>query len=327
MTRAIAVAAERWPLERPFRISRGVKTAAEVVVVTVREDGVEGRGEGVPYPRYGESVEGVTAEIRALEQAVAEGLDRRALQDALAPGAARNALDCALWDLEAKRARRPAWALAGIAEPQPMVTAQTIGIDTAAEMGERARALASAPLIKVKLDREDVHARMRAVRDGAPRARLVVDPNEAWSVDELRAHVPMLAGLGVEMIEQPIAADDDAALEGFRSPVPLCADEACHTAADVPSLASRYAMVNVKLDKSGGLTAALELVRAASAAGLGIMVGCMVGTSLAMAPALLVAQAASVVDLDGPLLLRADRKPGLRYAGGIVHPPCAAVWG
>ncbi len=327
MSATLAVTTERWPLERPFRISRGVKREAVVVVATVSDGVHSGRGESVPYPRYGESAQSVVATLDALAGALAGGLDRSELAERAPPGAARNALDCALWDLEAKRAGRPAWDLAGLAKPAPLLTAETIGIDTPAAMGARAAELAAAPLLKIKLDGEAVAERVRAVHEAAPAARLVVDPNEGWTFAALRRHAPVLAALGVEMIEQPLPAGEDDALAGYRSPVMLCADESCHVAADVPALLGRYSMVNVKLDKTGGLSGALELRAAAEAAGMELMVGCMVGTSLAMAPAVLVAQGARIVDLDGPLILAQDRVPGLRYAAGSVYPPPPELWG
>ncbi len=327
MSATLTVTTERWPLERPFRISRGVKREAHVVVATVGEGEHVGRSESVPYPRYGESADGVVAALEALADDVAGGLERSALAERLPAGAARNALDCALWDLEAKRAGRPAWALAGLTEPVPVLTAETIGIDAPAAMGARAAELEGARLLKIKLDGEAVPERVRAVREAAPEARLVVDPNEGWTFADLERLAPELASLGVEMIEQPLPASDDEALAGYSCPVALCADESCHVADDVPALRGRYAMVNVKLDKAGGLTGALALREAAAAAGMGLMVGCMVGTSLAMAPALLVAQGARVVDLDGPLLLDRDREPGLRYEAAEVWPAAPDLWG
>jgi L-alanine-DL-glutamate epimerase-like enolase superfamily enzyme len=327
MARALRVRGERWPLRRAFTISRGTKTVAEVVVAEIEEDGVVGRGECVPYPRYGETVAEVVRRIESQAAAIAAGLSRERLQSALSAGAARNALDCALWDLEAKRSVRRAWEIAGIDPPGPAITAETIGLDTPRAMAEAAAQLKGQPLLKIKLGAEAVVERVAAVRDAAPQARLIVDANEAWDLVLLERVCAALAGLGVEMIEQPLAAGDDAGLRGFSSPVPLCADESCHTAAEVADLADRYRMVNVKLDKTGGLTEALRLVAAAGDAGLDVMVGCMVGTSLAMAPATLLTGCAAYVDLDGPLLLARDRAPSLRFAGGAVFPPEPALWG
>ncbi|PWR19169.1 N-acetyl-D-Glu racemase DgcA [Zavarzinia compransoris] len=323
----LEVAVERWPIAGEFRISRGSKTEAEVVVATLRQGGHAGRGESVPYRRYGESVEAVVADLHALMPRIAEGLDRRGLQDALPPGAARNAVDCAFWDLEAKQAGTTAAALAGLAEPRAAITAYTLSLGPA-EVMAAAAAAAAKPVLKLKLggDGQDL-ARVAAVHAAAPGARLIVDANEAWTVDDLLAFGPALAAQGVVLIEQPLPAGADGALAGVRSPVPLCADESCHTVTDLPRLAGLYSHVNVKLDKTGGLTAALDLVEGARAAGLGLMIGCMVGTSLAMAPALLLAGGADFVDLDGPLLLARDREPGLRYDGAVIQPPPAALWG
>ena len=327
MSRRLTVRAETWPLREPFAISRGVKTAAEVVVAEITGNGVVGRGEGVPYPRYGETVTAVAEAVRAQDAAIAGGLDRAGLGRAMPPGAARNALDCALWDWEAKSAGKPGWSLAGLAAPKPIPTFDTISLNTPEAMAAMARRKADWPLLKIKLDRGAILDRVRAVKSAAPRARLIVDPNEAWTLDDLRAVGPDLARLGVEMIEQPLPADGDAGLAGFVSPVALCADEACHTVLDLPRLKGLYTVVNIKLDKTGGLTAALELARAAKADGFRLMVGCMVSTSLSIAPALLVAGDAAFVDLDGPRWLTADRASGLRFADGVVEPPTAALWG
>ncbi len=326
--RRLEVRAESWPLGRPFAISRGAKTKAEVVVVRISEGEAAGRGECVPYPRYGETVEGVLAAVEALRPAIEGGLGREELQTALAPGAARNAVDCALWDLEAKLTGVPVWQRAGLAAPAPLVTAFTIGLGSASEMADAARAAADRPLLKVKLAGAGDLERVQAVRAAAPRATLVVDANEAWTPEMVERYPPRLAGMGVALIEQPLPADDDAPLAGIDRPVPVCADESCHVAADVDGLRDRYDMVNVKLDKAGGLTEALRLVAAARAAGLGVMVGCMVGTSLAMAPAMLLGGAADYVDLDGPLLLARDRPEGLESLdGGRLAPPRPALWG
>lgn len=327
MKRTLHVASERWPLARPFTISRGTKTVAEVVVAEIRTEEAIGRGECVPYPRYGETVDGVVALLAAYADAVAAGIGREDLLTRMPAGAARNALDCALWDLEAKLAGRPGWQLAGLDAPRRVVTAETIPLDRPAAMADRAAGLAHRPLLKVKLGGKGIIERMTAVRRAAPDARLIVDANEAWSPAVLKAVCPALATLGVEMIEQPLPAGEDAALTGVASPVPLCADESCHTAADLPRLTGKYAMINVKLDKAGGLTAALGLARAARTTGFEVMLGCMVATSLAMAPALLLASLARIVDLDGPLWLARDRTPPLRFRGGRVSPAPAALWG
>ncbi len=327
MTRAVKVGVERWPLNRPFTISRGTKTEAEVVIVELEEDGARGRGECVPYPRYGETAAAVAHQIEALSAAIAGGLDRERLQPLLPAGAARNAVDCALWDLEAKQRGRRAWDIAGLPPPSSVVTAETIGLDTPAEMARAAAGLSDRPLLKIKLGADQVVERVRAVRSAAPMARLVVDANEGWTPELLRQSCAALVDLGVEMIEQPLPAGNDGALDGLALPIVLCADESCHTAADLPSLAGRYGMINIKLDKSGGLTEGLRLAAAARDAGFAIMVGCMVGTSLAMAPATLLGPFAQVVDLDGPLWLARDREPALRFSGGTVAPPEPALWG
>jgi len=325
--RQLTVRAESWPIAGTFTISRGSKTKADVVVVEIREGGHVGRGECVPYPRYGETIEAAVAAIEGLRPEIARGLDREALQSAMPPGAARNAVDCALWDLDAKRSGRPVWQLAGLAPPRPVTTAYTLSLDTIDSMATAARGNAHRPLLKLKLSGPGDLDRVRAVHEAAPGARLIVDANEAWTAATYAELAPELKPLGVELIEQPLPADADDALAGLPRPVPVCADESCHDAARLDRIVGRYDAINIKLDKTGGLTEALALAAAARAAGLEIMVGCMVGTSLAMAPALLVAQGARWVDLDGPLLLAEDRVPGLAYDGSLVPPPSPALWG
>jgi L-alanine-DL-glutamate epimerase-like enolase superfamily enzyme len=327
MAPRLIVHRDTWPLAKPFIISRGSRTLAEVVVAEVADGALRGRGEGVPYARYGETVDGVVDELTAMSEAIAGGLGRAALQAAMKPGAARNALDVALWDLEAEQAGSSVWMLAGIDEPKPVVTAYTLSVDTPERMAAAAREEAHRPLLKLKLTGAGDLERVRGVRAGAPKATLIVDANEAWTLDHLRDYGPVLAGLGVALIEQPLAVGEDAALAGLPRPVPLCADESCHTSADLPRLVGRYDCVNIKLDKSGGLTEGLALLGAARAHGFKIMVGCMIGSSLAMAPALLLAQGAEFVDLDAPLLLARDRQPGLRYEGSVVYPPKPDLWG
>ena len=323
MARHISATPESWPLVQPFAISRGVKTVAEVVVVEVTEDSAVGRGECVPYAHYGETIEGVLNAIRGYDPSGG----RAGLASNLPPGAARNALDCAFWDLEAKRDRKRVWELTGTALPEPTVTAETISLGTTKEMAAAAARLSRNPLIKVKLDAENVVERMRVVRRNAPEARLIIDPNESWDLDLLYDIVQVLAELGVEMIEQPLPAAADDGLEEFTSPVPLCADESCHTAADLERLRGKYQMINIKLDKSGGLSEALALARGATEAGFEIMIGCMVATSLAMAPAMVLAPFARFVDLDGPLLLERDRDLGLKFSNGKIYPPGPGLWG
>ncbi len=325
--RRLIVRRERWPLRGAFTISRGSRTEAEVVVAEIAEDGIAGRGECVPYARYGETVDGVVAAIEGQAGAVASGLDWDRLHRALPPGAARNALDCALWDLEAKQSGRPVWQLAGLGAPQPLVTAYTLSLEAPEAMGAAARANRERLLLKIKLGGTDDIARVAAVRAGAPEARLIVDANEAWTPDLLPEYLPAMARLGVALVEQPLPAGRDDALAGIVHPVPVCADESCHTSEDVAALVGRYDVANAKLDKTGGLTEAIRLVDAVRRAGLGVMVGCMVGTSLAMAPAILLGAGAAFVDLDGPLLLAEDRPHGLRYADGRVFPPTPALWG
>jgi L-alanine-DL-glutamate epimerase-like enolase superfamily enzyme len=318
---------ERWPLAAPFVISRGAKTEARVVVAELK-DGVHiGRGEAVPYPRYGESVETVLAQIEAVREAVERGLDRAALQTALPPGAARNALDCALWDIEAKKAGQRAWTLAGRTRLDPVKTCYTLSLASADAMGAAARAAAGRPMLKLKIGGPDDLDRVIAVRHAAPKTRLVLDANEALSFDDLRRLAPDFARLDVKMIEQPLKVGEDETLEGYACPVPLCADESLHTRAELDVCARRYGCINIKLDKTGGLTEALALRDAALAMGLEIMAGCMVATSLSMAPALLIAQGAAFVDLDGPLLLARDREPSLSYIGSMIAPPGPEVWG
>jgi L-alanine-DL-glutamate epimerase-like enolase superfamily enzyme len=325
--RSVHARAESWLLARPFAISRGVKTQADVVVVEIHEGGFTGRGECVPYPRFNETVDGVKIEIEAFFPRLERGLDRAGLACAMPAGAARNALDNALWDLEAKVTGLRVWEIAGIAAPEPSMTAETIGLGSVQEMATAAKRLSKAPLIKVKLDAELITERMQAIHDNAPNARLIIDPNEGWTFDQLKAVAPALVKMGVEMIEQPLPADDDEGLWEYDSPITLCADESCHTKDDLQSLVGKYQMVNIKLDKTGGLTEALELAKSAEIRNLGVMIGCMVGTSLAMAPAMLLASVAEFVDLDGPLLLKKDREQGLIFENGLVHPPKAQLWG
>ena len=316
-----------WPLAQAFTISRGSKTTAEVVVAEVSDGEFRGRGECVPYPRYGESVDSVVAALEAMRGAVFTGLDRHELQRAMPPGAARNALDAAFWDLDAKRDDCRVADLAGIGPLKPLVTAYTLSLDTPERMREAAAVQKHRPLLKLKLTGDGDLARVEAVRRAAPSSRLIVDANEGWTARHFAELTPALAELGVELIEQPLPAGDDQALAELPHPVPVCADESCHTAEDLERLAGKYDAVNIKLDKTGGLTEALALAAAAEARGFAIMVGCMIGTSLAMAPAVLVAQKASVVDLDAPLLLAHDRQPGLRYEGSTLYPPEPALWG
>ena len=323
----LSVRIERWPLERAFTISRGAKTEA-VVVVAELDDGDRGRGEAVPYARYGETPEGVVAAIEALRPALWDGLDRAALQAMLPPGAARNALDCALWDLEAKRTGRRAYQLAALPPPKPLVTAYTISLADPEAMARAATAASSRPLLKVKLGGagNDVE-RIAAVRRAAPKAELIVDANEGWSEDNLESNLAACAGAGVTLVEQPLPQGRDGRLAQIARRIAVCADESIHDRASLDALAGKYDAINIKLDKAGGLTEALALAAEAERRGFAVMVGCMVATSLALAPATLVAQRARIVDLDGPLLLAKDRPHGLRFEGSVAHPPEPVLWG
>ncbi|MBM3572640.1 MAG: dipeptide epimerase [Alphaproteobacteria bacterium] len=318
---------EVWPIRGSFTISRGSKTEAAVVVVELNSAAHRGRGECVPYGRYGESVDSVIAQIEAARDRLEAGMNREALLTAMPAGAARNAVDCALWDLEAKSSGKPAWARAGLDQPRAVTTAYTLSLDTPEKMGAAAREHAHRPLLKLKLAGAGDLERVAAVRAGAPRSELIVDANEGWTAENYIAFAPELARLGVVLIEQPLPAGRDDGLMGVARPVPVCADEACHDSATIAGLKGKYDVVNIKLDKTGGLTEALAMKAAAEAAGFGVMVGCMVGSSLSMAPAMLVAQGARFVDLDAPLLLDRDRQPGLRYEGSTVYPPLPALWG
>lgn len=325
MSLSLSARAERWPLSTPFRIARGEKTEAHVVVVEARRGGHIGLGEGVPYPRYGESVESVLAQIAEIA-AAPEGLDQIALLTRLPTGAARNAIDCALWDLEAKEAARSVADLLDAATPSQFISAVTIALDTPTRMGEAAAAADDAPILKVKLGPEAPEAALAAVRAAAPHPVLIVDPNEGWSVAQLMALMPALVEHDVALIEQPCPAGDDAGLSGYAPPIPICADEAFHGLEDLQRVAGRYQAVNVKLDKAGGLTAALEVLSAAQARGLMTMVGCMVCTSLSIAPALHLASTADFIDLDGAWWLKEDREPAIRYDMGRIRAPTQG-WG
>ena len=310
-------------LAQVFTIARGSRTEAQVLTVKLNDGQHVGWGECVPYTRYGESLQSVTDEILGLPDA----FSRFDLYDLLPAGAARNAVDCALWDLEAKRARKPVWELAGLEAPGPEITAYTLSLDTPEAMKAQAALHAFRPLLKIKLGTPDDMPRLEAVRAGAPTSTIIVDANEGWSAEVYADLAPHLVRLGVELVEQPLPAGEDHALLGMQRPVPVCADESCHDRSSLANLKGKYDVVNIKLDKTGGLTEALALRDAATAQGYEVMVGCMVGSSLAMAPATLVAQGASVVDLDGPLLLAEDRDEPLIFDNAGVHPPSAALWG
>jgi len=335
MPLTLTVAVERWPIAGAFTISRGAKTEAVVVVAELGDgkdpSNARGRGECVPYARYGESVESVTAAIEAMRPALADGLTREVLQQAMPPGAARNALDCAFWDLAARQGGRRVHELAGLPAPQPLTTAYTISLGAPAAMAQAAAKAAGRTLLKVKLGGDGTEggdpARIAAVRAAAPKAALIVDANEGWSEADLARNLTACVAAGVLLIEQPLPEGRDQALAGLTRPIPVCADESVHDRSSLAALAGKYDAVNIKLDKTGGLTEALAMADAATRSGFAIMAGCMVATSLAMAPAVLLAQRARFVDLDGPLLLAKDRPDGLRYEESLIYPSGPTLWG
>lgn len=327
--RDLSVETQSWPIAGAFTISRGAKTEARVVVARISDSGLTGQAECVPYARYGETEADVVAAIKSIAPALADGMTREQLQRIMPRGAARNAVDCALWDLEAKQSGKPVWELAGLTAPRALTTAYTLSLGEPEAMRDAAKEVAHRPLLKIKLGfggDEDI-ARVEAVRAGAPHSALIVDANEGWRAEEVPPLAHEFARLGVSLIEQPVPAKDDEALRGIESPVPLCADESAHGLEGMKRLVGLYDFINVKLDKTGGLTEALAVIRCAKLRKLRVMVGCMVSTSLAMAPAMLIAQQADYVDLDGPLLLAKDREPALRYEGSLVHPPERELWG
>jgi L-alanine-DL-glutamate epimerase-like enolase superfamily enzyme len=328
MSRNLSVRMERWPVAGAFTIARGAKTHVDVVLVELSEGGVRGCGEATPIYYHGETAESVRNEVEAARPALEAGAGRDEAQQLLKRGAARNAVDCALWDLAAKRSGQPAWQMAELLQPRALATAYTISLGTPQRMEADSRAAAGRyPLLKLKLAGEGDMERVAAVRRGAPGARLIVDANEAWTGRDVAAEAAALVPFGVELIEQPVRAGEDRLLDGVVSPIPLCADESCQDRADLERCVGRYAAINIKLDKAGGLTEALALADAARATGLELMVGCMLSTSLGVAPATLVAQGARWVDLDGPLLLAGDRKPAIEYDGGTMAPPSRELWG
>jgi L-Ala-D/L-Glu epimerase len=324
---SLSVQTEAWPIAGAFTISRGAKTEAQVVVAMLSDGRHRGRGECVPYGRYNETAASVIAALKAMIEPLGQGLDRAGLQSALPAGAARNALDCAFWDLEAKRAGKPVHELIGLPAPRALTTAYTISLGAPAAMAEAASKAAARALLKIKLGQDADPERIAAVRAAAPRAELIVDANEGWNAGNLAANLAACAAAGVTLIEQPLPAGNDGALASLARPIAVCADESVHDRAGLAALVGRYDAVNVKLDKTGGLTEALAMAAEAERLGFRLMVGCMVATSLAMAPAVLLAQRAQVVDLDGPLLLAKDRPDALRYEGSLVHPPRPALWG
>jgi L-alanine-DL-glutamate epimerase-like enolase superfamily enzyme len=326
-SRTLSARIERWPFAGAFTISRGAKTEAVTVVAEVSHGGHTGRGECVPYARYDETPEATLAALLAMQEPLARGLDRMSLQAAMPAGAARNALDCALLDLEAKTGKQRAWTLLGRPAPRPCTSAFTISLGTPKAMAAATAKAAHRPLLKIKLGGEGDRARLSAVRKAAPESELIVDANEAWTSGNLERNLHACAELGVTLVEQPLPAAQDGALARIKRPVAVCADESAHDRVSLNGLRERYDAVNIKLDKTGGLTEALAMADAAHALGFEIMIGCMVGTSLAMAPAMLLTQQARFVDLDGPLLLARDRDGGLRYEGSLIYPPEATLWG
>jgi len=324
---ALTARIERWPVAGAFTIARGAKTHVDVVVAEIAADGHVGRGEGTPIYYHGESAESVLAQVVTQRDAIAAGLSCNALQTSLPRGAARNALDCALWDLEAKQTGVPVWRLANLPEPRLLVTAFTISLADPARMEADARAVAHLPLLKLKLAGEGDVERVAAVRRGAPDARLIVDANEAWTGRDIAREAAALAGFDIELIEQPVKAGEDALLDGIASPVPFGADESCQDRADLARCTGRYAAINIKLDKCGGLTEGLALAAEARAAGFAVMVGCMLATSLGIAPAFLLAAGARWIDLDGALLLAKDRDYAMTADAGCLAPPSRALWG
>ncbi|MGH8214628.1 MAG: N-acetyl-D-Glu racemase DgcA [Rhodanobacteraceae bacterium] len=327
MLRELNIRHRSLPLHSPFRISRGAKHAADVVTVELKQGGCTGRGESVPYPRYGESVASVLDEMEALRKELCAGMGRDELQLRLSPGAARNAIDAALWDLDARLCRVPVWTQLARPPHAPLVTALTISLDAPEAMETAASRIADAKLIKIKVDADDPAARIEAVRRAAPSARLIVDPNESWTIDILRDLQPVLERASVDVLEQPLAADADDALLEYSGRIPICADEACHVTSDLPRLRNRYQAVNIKLDKTGGLTEAWRLLRDARAQGFRIMIGCMVGSSLGIAPALEIAREAEFIDLDGQLWLESDYADGVKLQDGLLSPPAPGFWG
>jgi L-Ala-D/L-Glu epimerase len=323
----LLIAEERWPIAGSFTISRGAKTEAHVVTVTLSDGPHQGRGECVPYPRYEETVPQVVAALEAQRSRIEAGITHEEIPALLAPHAARNALDCALWDLRAKQQGKSVWQLAGLPAPKPVVTAYTLSLDTPEAMGEAAAKASARPLLKLKLGREGDVERLKLIRRNAPESRLIVDANEGWTPANLSQMLEACAEAGVDLVEQPLPAGNDEALRTITRAVTVCADESVHGLDTLDDLAGKYDAINIKLDKTGGLTPAIALAHAARDRNLKIMVGCMLATSLAMAPAMLLTPFADVVDLDGPLLLKQDREPGLRFEGSIINPPAASLWG
>jgi len=327
MSCILSAQAQTWPIRGTFRIARGARTEITIVVATLRHGEFTGRGECVPYARYGETVEGVIAEILSMQELIADGLTREQLQSAMKPGAARNAIDCALWDMEAKISGKSVFELAGIKNPRPLTTAYTLSLDTAQAMAKAAGEATDKPLLKLKLGGTGDLERLKAIRAAVPEKRLIVDANEGWSGDQLQLYIDACIDARVELIEQPLRADCDDALLGLKTEAIICADESAHGLDTIAQLAGKYQAINIKLDKTGGLTEALKVAEQAKIMGLQIMVGCMLATSLGMAPAMVVGQSANIVDLDGPLLLVKDRENAIRYEGSLMHIASPSLWG
>lgn len=323
----LSICRDAFRLKQTFTISRGSRDVAQVLTVILTDGDVIGRGECYPYARYGESLDSVSQQIKSVEADLLNGLDRQSLRARMPAGAARNAIDCALWDLEAKRSGTPVWQLAGLSAPSAITTAYTLSLDAPEAMRASAAENADRPLLKIKLGGTGDLERLRAVREGAPNTTLIVDANEGWTASDYDALAPVMLSLGVSMVEQPLPQSDDAELAGRDRPLTVCADESCHDVASLDALSDKYDMINIKLDKTGGLTEALELKAAAIDRGFDIMVGCMVTSSLAMAPAMLVAQGAAMADLDGPLLLAEDRDCPIQYQGSVMEPAPKELWG
>lgn len=325
--RELFAEAQSWPIAGKFTISRGSKTEAHVLYVSITEGEFLGQGEAVPYTHYGESIEGSLAQVLFIQEKIEAGATRQDLLNLLPPSAARNAVDAALWDLEAKKSGRPVWEVANLPQPQPLTTAYTISFNTAEAMGQQALKNATRPLLKLKLAKADDFDRVQAVRKNAPDSQLIVDANEGWTIDTLENLVPKLKALDVKLIEQPLPASEDDALKGRKYDIPLCADESCRKIQALPDLAQKYQYINVKLDKTGGLTHALDFIGEAQKHNLKLMIGCMVGTSLSMAPAMLLGPLAEFVDLDGPLLLAEDRPNGVKFNHSTLFPIAREFWG
>jgi len=327
--RKLTITHDSWPIAGSFSISRGTKTTAEVVYIQLEHNGAVGQAECTPYARYEETIDGTMDDLETARARIEAGCSRADVSKILKLHASRNALDCALWDLESKLSGTPVWKLAGLSrEPEPVITAYTLSLDTPEKMGQAAEKASARPLLKIKLGGDGDDERLRAIREAAPKVRLIIDANEGWKPAELDNRLAVCAETGVELVEQPLPAGDDEALRGLdNTNVLICADESAHDKEDLHRLAGKYTAINIKLDKTGGLTEALALADAARAQGFEIMIGCMLATSLAMAPGHIIAQMAKVVDLDGPLLLAKDREPGIRFDGSLMYPPPPALWG